>query len=61
VLLVTHDMAEAFAVGDRVGVIDDGELVVCDVPARVAASTDPRVRALLDAVTPLVAGGRPDA
>jgi osmoprotectant transport system ATP-binding protein len=61
VLLVTHDMAEAFAVGDRVGVLDDGVLVVCDTPARVAASSDPRVRALLDAVTPLVAGDRPNA
>src|SRR6478672_8912121 len=28
-MLVTHDLSEAFALGDRVGVIDDGELVVC--------------------------------
>jgi osmoprotectant transport system ATP-binding protein len=51
VLLVTHDMAEAFALGDRVGVIDNGTLVACDAPDRVARSDDPRVRALLDAVT----------
>ncbi|MBZ5557815.1 MAG: ATP-binding cassette domain-containing protein [Acidobacteriia bacterium] len=50
VIIVTHDMGEAFALGDRVGVIDAGRLVVCDVPAAVAASTDPRVRQLLDAV-----------
>ena len=34
---------------DRVGVIHDGALVVCDTPGRVAASVDPRVRALLEA------------
>jgi osmoprotectant transport system ATP-binding protein len=57
VILVTHDLAEAFATGHRVGVIDDGELVVCDTPTRVAASTDPRVRALLETLpaTPMPA------
>jgi osmoprotectant transport system ATP-binding protein len=45
VVLVTHDMSEAFALGRRVGVIDGGRLIVCDTPQRVAASTDPRVRA----------------
>jgi len=50
VILVTHDMAEAFALGDRVGVIDAGELVICDTPARVAASSDARVRALVETI-----------
>jgi len=50
VILVTHDLAEAFAIGNRVGVIDDGELIVCDAPGRVVASTDVRVRALLETV-----------
>jgi osmoprotectant transport system ATP-binding protein len=50
VIIVTHDMGEAFALGDRVGVIDAGRLVACDTPAAMAASTDPRVRQLLDAV-----------
>lgn len=48
VVLVTHDMAEAFALGDRVGAIDDGVLVACDRPAVIAASADPRVRQLVD-------------
>ena len=48
VVLVTHDMAEAFALGDRVGVIDDGVLVACDRPPVIAASADPRVRRLVD-------------
>jgi osmoprotectant transport system ATP-binding protein len=43
VILVTHDMAEAFDLGQRIGVIDDGELVICDTPAAVAGSTDHRV------------------
>ena len=48
VIVVTHDMAEAFAIGRRVGVIDRGELVVCDTPDRVAESRDPRVRPFVD-------------
>ena len=48
VLLVTHDMAEAFALGDRIGVLDAGSLAICDTPARVAASSDPRVRPFMD-------------
>lgn len=50
VVLVTHDMAEALALGNRVGVIDGGELVVCDTPAVVVQSTDARVRALVDTI-----------
>ena len=50
VIIVTHDMGEAFALGDRVGVLDEGRLIACDRPAVVAASRDPRVRQLLDAL-----------
>ena len=50
-LVVTHDMAEAFALGTRVGVIDGGRLIVCDTPAAVARAADGRVRQLVDAVT----------
>src|SRR5262249_2777346 len=50
VISVTHDMGEAFALADRVGVLDDGRLAAYDTPARVAASTDARVRRLLDAL-----------
>jgi osmoprotectant transport system ATP-binding protein len=48
VILVTHDMAEALVLAHRIGVLDDGALVVCDTPRRVRASQDPRVRRLLD-------------
>ena len=50
VLIVTHDMAEAFALADRVGVIDEGCLVACDRPAALIASDDARVRKLLDSI-----------
>jgi osmoprotectant transport system ATP-binding protein len=50
VIIVTHDMGEAFALGDRVGVIEEGRLVVCDRPEVVADSHEPLVRQLLDAL-----------
>ena len=50
VIIVTHDMGEAFALGTRVGVIDGGRLIAIDRPEAVAASREPLVRQLLDAV-----------
>ena len=54
VVIVTHDMAEAFALGNRVGVMEAGELIVCDTPEQVAQSDDARVKDLVDA--PMKAG-----
>ena len=53
VILVTHDMAEAFALAGRIGVLDAGRLVVCDTPGEVARSRDFRVTALLETLTHL--------
>jgi len=53
VIIVTHDMGEAFALADRIGVIDEGRLVAYDAPETIASSTDPRVRRLLDAMPAL--------
>ncbi|HEY6893961.1 MAG TPA: ATP-binding cassette domain-containing protein [Rhodanobacteraceae bacterium] len=50
VLLVTHDMGEAFALADRIGVLESGHLVAYDESTRIADSSDPRVRRLLDAL-----------
>jgi osmoprotectant transport system ATP-binding protein len=50
VMMVTHDIAEAFALAARVGVVVSGELLVLDTPSGVSAATDPRVRAFIDAV-----------
>ena len=52
VIVVTHDMAEAFVLGRRIGVVDDGRLVICDTPSAVAASAHPVVRAFMDTVAP---------
>lgn len=49
IVLVTHDMREAFALADRVGVLEAGSLVACDAPAAIQGSTHPAVRTLLDA------------
>jgi osmoprotectant transport system ATP-binding protein len=49
IVLVTHDMREAFALADTIGVLDDGRLVAYDTPDAVRASTHPAVRLLLDA------------
>jgi osmoprotectant transport system ATP-binding protein len=50
VVIVTHDMGEAFALADRIGVLDGGRLVAYERPASMAGSADPRVRRLLDAL-----------
>ncbi len=53
VIIVTHDMAEAFALGHRVCVIDAGEAIVVDTPARVAATSDPRVKRFIETLPTL--------
>ncbi len=50
VLLVTHDMREAFALGDRVGVMEDGRLIALAEPEALRASDHPTVRLLLDSM-----------
>jgi len=47
IVIVTHDMAEAFALATRIGVLSEGVLVTIDAPDEVARSADPRVRGLL--------------
>jgi osmoprotectant transport system ATP-binding protein len=47
-VIVTHDMAEAFALGTRVGVLADGAIAQIDAPKIIARSQDPRVRPLLE-------------
>ena len=47
VVIVTHDMAEAFQLADRVAVLHDGRIIACAGPAELQRSTDPRVAALV--------------
>jgi osmoprotectant transport system ATP-binding protein len=48
IVIVTHDMREAFALGDRIGVLDDGRLVALGRAADLRASEHPIVRLLLE-------------
>jgi osmoprotectant transport system ATP-binding protein len=48
VVLVTHDMREAFALADRVGVLDAGTLVAYDEPSVLRQSAHPAVVPLLE-------------
>jgi osmoprotectant transport system ATP-binding protein len=61
VMLVTHDMAEAMALGDRIGVIERGRLIWCGTPHQIAVSTDPYVRGLVDPATMPPSGARSTA
>ena len=48
VVLVTHDMREAFALADRIGVLDAGALVEYGQRVALQASTHPTVRLLVE-------------
>jgi osmoprotectant transport system ATP-binding protein len=48
VVIVTHDMAEAFALASRIGVLDGGVIAAIDEPRALARSQDARVRPLLE-------------
>jgi osmoprotectant transport system ATP-binding protein len=47
-LMVTHDMAEALLLADRIIVLIDGRIRADGAPAALLASADPDVRALVD-------------
>jgi osmoprotectant transport system ATP-binding protein len=50
VVVVTHDMGEAFALADRIGVVDEGAIVAFERPDDIRTSGDPRVRRLLESI-----------
>ena len=54
IVIVTHDMAEAFALASRIGVVAEGRLAAFDEPRAIARSGDERVRPLL---VPLLEAG----
>jgi osmoprotectant transport system ATP-binding protein len=56
VVLVTHDIAEAFALADRVGVIEQGTLIAFGDPEAVASQSDPRVKRLIASVPTMRTG-----
>jgi phospholipid/cholesterol/gamma-HCH transport system ATP-binding protein len=49
-LVVTHELASAFRIADRIAMLYDGSLIAVDENKAFRASTDPRVRQFLDRV-----------
>ena len=47
VILVTHDIAEAFRLADRVAVLHDGRVIACAPVTELQRSNDPRVVTLI--------------
>jgi osmoprotectant transport system ATP-binding protein len=52
VLLVTHDMAEAMTLADRIGVLESGRLIWLGPAHDISASDDPRVRRFVETAAP---------
>ena len=48
IVIVTHDMREAFALADRIGVLDEGNLVALDTPEALRTCSHPAVKLLVD-------------
>lgn len=50
VIVVTHELASAFLIADRMVLIEKGQVIAVGTPAEFQASTHPRVRQFLDRV-----------
>ncbi|MGB8474990.1 MAG: ABC transporter ATP-binding protein [Candidatus Acidiferrum sp.] len=50
IIVVTHELASAYLIADRMVLIDKGNLVAMGTTAEMRASTQPRVRQFLDRV-----------
>jgi len=48
IIVVTHELASAFLIADRMVLLDKGHIVANGTPAELQASTHPRVRQFLD-------------
>jgi phospholipid/cholesterol/gamma-HCH transport system ATP-binding protein len=49
-VIVTHELASAFLVADRIMVVDKGTIIADDTPHALKESAHPRVRQFLDRV-----------
>jgi len=50
ILVVTHEIASAFRIADRIAMLDNGSLIAVDNKDAFKVSTDPRIRQFLDPV-----------
>jgi phospholipid/cholesterol/gamma-HCH transport system ATP-binding protein len=48
IVVVTHELASAFLIADRILLLDKGRVVACGTPEEIRASQHPRVRQMLD-------------
>jgi osmoprotectant transport system ATP-binding protein len=58
-VFVTHDIAEAFVLGNRIGLLKDGEMVLLGAPAELLESTHAEARAFAACFNDGQAIGRP--
>jgi len=47
-IVVTHDMASAFKVGDNIAMLHEGKVIFTGTPEEVRRTTDPRVRQFVE-------------
>ena len=50
IIVVTHELASAFLIADRMLLIDKGKVITLGTPEEMLASTQPRVRQFLDRI-----------
>ena len=50
IVVVTHEMASAYAIADRITVMDQGEIIALGTPEEIRRSEHPRVRQILNRV-----------
>ncbi|MGC1933762.1 MAG: ATP-binding cassette domain-containing protein, partial [Candidatus Acidiferrales bacterium] len=50
IVVVTHELASAFLIADRMVLIDKGNIIALGTPAELKASQHPRVRQFLDRI-----------
>jgi osmoprotectant transport system ATP-binding protein len=53
-ILVTHDVREALSLGDRIALMDAGQIVLLETPQGFPASANPKARAYLETLTAVV-------
>jgi osmoprotectant transport system ATP-binding protein len=58
-VFVTHDIAEAFFLGNRIALLKDGEMVLLGAPEELLRSQHPEARAFADSFTSGPGGGSP--
>jgi phospholipid/cholesterol/gamma-HCH transport system ATP-binding protein len=57
ILVVTHELASAFRIADRVAMLHNGSLIAVDSKESFQSSTNPHIRQFLDRVADPIAEG----